>query len=84
MQGSEEPHSQNLVHEGLKRGDVLLDPLLEDEVLSDFAVIIWLHKLPNVPPPKASIHLCLAKFAMLVVLVQSTSAVKASASTTAA
>lgn len=56
LHGLEELHSRNLVHEGLKPSNILLDPLRQDVVLSDFAVTVRLHKLSNVPPSKASIH----------------------------
>ena len=56
LQGLEELHSWNLVHEGLKPSNILVDALREDVVLSDFAVTVKLHQLPNVPPSKASIH----------------------------
>lgn len=56
LQGLEELHSWNIVHENLKPSNILLDSLRQDVVLSDFAVTVKLHKLPHVPASKAIVH----------------------------
>lgn len=56
LQGLEELHTRNIVHNNLKPSNILLDQLRQDAVLSDFGVSTVLHKLPNVPVSKASMH----------------------------
>lgn len=56
LQGLEELHSWNIVHENLKPSNIMLDLLHQDVVLSDFAVTVKLHKLPHVPASKAPVH----------------------------
>ena len=56
LQGLEELHSRNIVHNNLKPSNILLDQLRQDAVLSDFGVSTVLQKLPNVPVSKASMQ----------------------------
>lgn len=62
LQGLEELHSRNIVHNCLKPSNVLLDLLRQDAVLSDFGVSSFLQQLPHMPPSKALIHyMCVAE-----------------------
>ncbi len=56
LQGLEELHSWNIVHDNLKPSNILLDMRRQDVTLSDCAVTVKLHQLPQVPASKAAVH----------------------------